>query len=99
MVARLNDELGLCCFARIRAMQRHELSRGVVVERAVRRVLVVAAPPGGNDRSRLGNSREPVLVQAFVAKLVVERVDIGFLGGLTWLDELERYAVAAGPLI
>src|SRR5262249_10812011 len=46
-----------------------------------------------------GKAQKPVLVEALVAELAVEALDVGVLVGLAWLDELELHAVAVSPLI
>ena len=66
-----------------------ELGRCQVVERAVRTHLVVIATPGGDEDTRLRETGEPLVVEAFVAEAAVEAFDEGVLGRLARLDELQ----------
>jgi transposase len=50
-----------------------ELRRSAIRERAMRPALVVIRSPRGNGRARLRQRTEPVLVQALVPELPVER--------------------------
>ena len=68
-------------------MLRRELRWRHPSAAAVRPYLVVVDPPARNLNTRLRQAPEPVLVQAFVAKLAVEALDVGILRGLAWLVE------------
>ena len=60
-------------------MQRGELGRRHSADRAVRPDFVVVAPPAGDVLPCLVQRLEPVLVQAFVAELAVEALDVAVL--------------------
>lgn len=49
--------------------------------------LVVVAPPVSDDLACLGKRGEPVLVEALVAELAVEALDVAVLHGLAWIDQ------------
>jgi hypothetical protein len=59
---------------------------GKTSERAVRADAVVVLAVVLDDRARLGEVREPVLVQALVPAAAVEAVDAGGLRRLAGLD-------------
>ncbi len=58
---------------------------------------VVLDPPRLNGLPRLLQRREPVAVEAFGAKVAVERLGEGVVRGLARPRELELHAVAVGP--
>jgi hypothetical protein len=60
-------------------MQSGELGRWHAAATAVRPDLVVVLPPGSDDSSGLGQSLEPMLVQALIAELAVEALDVAVL--------------------
>ena len=60
---------------------------------------VVIAAPGRDDRLGVLERREPVFVEAFVAELAVEALDVGVLGRLAGLDQQQLYAVGLRPLV
>ena len=62
--------------------------RGLIVQRRVGPVLIVIDPPVLDDPFCLGQRGEPVQVQAFFAKPAVETFDVGVLGRLARVDEL-----------
>ena len=74
-------------------------SRGLIVQRRVGPVLIVIDPPVLDDPFCLGQRGEPVQVQAFFAKPAVETFDVGVLGRLARVDEVELHAVIICPAI
>jgi hypothetical protein len=60
---------------------------------------VVVDPPRLNDLLRFGDAEKPVLVQAFVAKLAVETLDVGVFNRLAWSNEAQRDSVPVGPRV
>ena len=64
---------------------------------AVRPDLVVILAPGGDSRPRLGQGFEPVLVQALIAELSVEALDVAVLHGFPGLDQQMLDAVCLRP--
>jgi len=50
---------------------------------------VVLAMPASDDCYGMGEAHEPVLVQAFISKTAVERLDVGVLVRFAGLDLLE----------
>src|SRR5262245_55370251 len=80
-------------------MSRGELSRWHSPDPAVRARLVVIATPLGDHSSCVREGVEIVVVQAFVAKLPVEALDVGILRGLARGDELEIDAMTISPSI
>ena len=61
------------------------------------RSALVVLPPIFNDSPGMGEIREPVFVETFVAKRAVEALNEGVLRRLAGLDELQRDAVVVGP--
>jgi len=59
--------------------------------------LVVVISPCLDRCLRIDQAREVILVQAFIAKLSVEALDVGVLNGLPRLDEEKRYPVLVCP--
>lgn len=53
----------------------------------VRTNLVVVPPPIGDYLASLGQRCEPVLVEAFIAELAVEALDVAVLHGLAGFDQ------------
>ena len=78
-------------------MLRRELRWRHPSAAAVRPYLVVVDPPARNLNTRLLQALEPVLVQALVAELAVEALDVGVLRGLAWLVEDVAHALGLGP--
>lgn len=64
---------------------------------AVRSDLIVVPPPFADHLAGLGERGEPVLVQALVAELAVEALDVAVLHGAARLDQQMRDAVLLGP--
>ena len=58
-----------------------------IVERAVRPHFIVVLSPGFDDLARMIQADEPVFVEAFVAELPVEALDVGVLNRLAGPDE------------
>ena len=54
---------------------------------AVRPNLVVVPTPCGNLGACLAHALEPVLIEALVAELAVEALDVAVLHGPAWLDQ------------
>ena len=65
----------------------------------MRSVLVVIPSPGRNADSGFGQRTEPVLVEAFIPELAVDRLDEGILRGLARLNQLQFDVALIGPLI
>ena len=63
----------------------------------MRAFCVVIDPPVFDDLARLADAREPVLVQALIPEPAIEALDIGILGRLAWVDEIQLNAVVIGP--
>ena len=76
-----------------------EFCRGLIVQCAVRPMLVVISAPGGDQDTSLRQARKPVIIQALVPEAPVEALDEGVLSGFAGLDQLELNAVLAGPLV
>src|SRR5512139_3352955 len=64
-----------------------EASRWDATDAAVRAHLVVVATPVGDGLAGLLQRLEPVLVEALVAELAVEALDVAVLHGFARLDE------------
>lgn len=64
---------------------------------AVRPNLVVVPTPCGNLGACLAQALEPVLIEALVAELAVEALDVAVLHGTPWLDENVADMVLLGP--
>lgn len=54
---------------------------------AVRTYLVEVAPPIGDDLASLDQRREPVFIEAFIAELAVEALDVAVLHGFAGFDQ------------
>ena len=61
--------------------------------------LVVVLPPGRDNGAGVLQRDEPVFVEALVAELPVEALDVGVLGGLSGLGQHQLYPVGLRPLI
>jgi hypothetical protein len=61
--------------------------------------LVVIDPPGFDGLSCVVQGEEPVLVQALLAELAMEALDVAVLHGPVWLDEVQDDLVLVRPLI
>ena len=61
--------------------------------------LVVIAPPGGNHGSCVFEVAEVVIIEALIAKLAIETLDVGVLRRFASSDQLEIDAAAIGPTI
>jgi len=64
---------------------------------AVRSDFVIVDAPVGDDLACLLQRREPMIVEALVAKLAVEAFDVAVLHGLARLDQQVPNAVPLGP--
>ena len=65
--------------------------------RAVRSLGVVRLLPRLDDCSRVGETAEPMQIQALITKLAVEAFTVGILGGFARFDAVERDAVRIRP--
>ena len=74
-----------------------ELLGRAVSERLVRPELVVVAPPIFDDQPRMGERSKLVLVEAFVSETAVERFDVGVLGRLARVDEVQPNTPITSP--
>ena len=88
-----------CVIADLQSMLGRELRRRYSADRAVRSCFVVIASPLPDDGSSMRKVVEVVIVQALVAKLAVERLDVAVLHGPARLNELECDGVSVSPLI
>lgn len=59
--------------------------------------LVVFPRPDADHRLRMQWAGEPLIVQALVTEAVIERLDVGVLVWLAWINQPQRNAVAVGP--
>ena len=64
---------------------------------AVRPNLVVVPTPCGNLGACLAHALEPVLIEALVAELAVEALDVAVLHGPSWLDQEMPHAMGLRP--
>src|SRR3712207_4329967 len=62
-------------------------------------MLVVVEPPSLDDAARLGQAREPALVETFLAEAAVEALDRGVLHRLAGIDEEQLHAILVGPAV
>ena len=76
-----------------------EFCRGLIVQCAVRPMLVVVPAPGSDRDTGLKQARKPMVVQALIPKPAVEALDERVLRGFPGLDQLELNAMLAGPLV
>jgi hypothetical protein len=75
----------------------NELLGSAVAERLMRTELVVVAPPIFDNESSVGQGSELVFVEAFVSEAAVKRFDVGVLGWLTRVDEVQPNSPIASP--
>jgi hypothetical protein len=54
--------------------------------------------PRINDLPDIGQVLEPMLIQAAIPELTVERFYKGILCRLSWLDEMQPYPVSLAPM-
>ena len=47
----------------------------------------------------MGETAKPVQIQAFIAKLAIEALDVGVLGRFAWLDEVQGDAMRVRPRV
>src|SRR5271169_2404822 len=73
--------------------------RGQIAQGAVWAYPVVIDPPVFDGLAGVVQSQEPVLVQAFLAELAMERLDVAVLHGTARRDEMQRDLVFVSPLI
>src|SRR5579864_3615923 len=60
---------------------------------------VVLNAPRFDDAACVGETDEPVLVQALVAEFTVEAFDVRVLVGFAWANERQPHAAAIGPFV
>src|SRR5262249_55163766 len=58
---------------------------------------IVVLLAGLNDGSRMGETTEPMQIQAFITELAVEALDVGVLRRLAGCDEIEGNAMRIRP--
>jgi len=63
----------------------------------VRSFCVVVDPPVFDDLPRLADACEPVLIQTLIPEPPIETLDVGILGRLAWVDEVQLHAVVICP--
>ena len=80
-------------------MLGREFCRGLIVQCAVRPMLVVVSAPGGDQDTSLLQARKPVVIQAFIPEASIEALDERVLRRFASLNQLELNAMLAGPLI
>ena len=78
---------------------RGELGRCALVERRVRSMVVVVAPPEVQLPACIGQVEEHLYVQAFVAQSPVEALDVAVLDRPAWTDEVQVHTVPIGPVV
>lgn len=76
-----------------------EFCRGLIVQCAVRPMLVVVSAPSGDQDTSLRQARKPMVIQAFIPEATVEALDEGVLRGFAGLDQLQLNTMLAGPLV
>ena len=74
-------------------MLGREFCRGLIVQCAVRPMLVVVSAPNGDQDTCVLQGRKPVVIQALVPDAPVEALDERILRGFTCLDQLELNTV------
>ncbi len=87
----------ICSGTGLNPLLLRELCRANPTQAAVEPDFVVVLPPFSNSLSGLGQSQEPLLVQALVPELAVETLDVAVLHGPTRLRQDRPHAVCAGP--
>ncbi len=60
---------------------------------------VVVDPPVFDDFACFTDAREPVLVQAFLSEPAIEAFDVGILGRLAGINEVQLNALVISPRI
>ncbi len=68
-------------------MLRGEFRRWYAPDAAVRSGFVVVTAPACDFASRIGQTREPVLVETFVPEAAVEALNVGILRRTAWLNQ------------
>jgi hypothetical protein len=74
-----------------------EFLKDFVFQTAVWAFCVVIDPPIFYDFAGFADAGEPVLVQALIPEPVIETFDIGILGWLARIDEVQLHTVIIGP--
>lgn len=80
-------------------MLGREFCRGLIVQCAVRPMLIVVSALGGDQDTALLQAHKPMVIQALISEAPVEALDERVLRGLARLNQFELNAVPAGPLI
>ena len=80
-------------------MLGREFCRGLIVQCAVRSMLIVVPAPGGDQDTSLRQARKPMVIQALVPEAPVEALDERVLRGFARLDQFELHAMLVGPLV
>ena len=80
-------------------MLGREFCRGLIVQCAVRPMLVVVSAPSGDQDTSLRQARKPVVIQALIPEASVEALDERVLRGFPGLDQFELNAMLAGTLV
>ena len=80
-------------------MLGRELCRGLIIQCAVRPMLVVVPAPGGDQDTSLWQARKPIVIQALISEASIEALDERVLRGFPGLDQFELNAMLAGPLV
>lgn len=65
----------------------------------MRPFLVVVLTQRRYERPSMRETCEPVLVEAFIPELTVERLDICVLRRLALPNQFQRHAIGVGPLV
>ena len=79
-------------------MLSREFCRGLIVQCAMRPMLVVISAPSGDQDTSLWQARKPVVIQELIPEAAVEALDKGILRGFAGLDQLELNTMLASPL-
>ena len=80
-------------------MLGREFCRGLIVQCAVRPMLVVVSAPSSDQDTSLLQTGKPVVIQALIPEAPIEALDERVLSRLAGLDQLELNAMLAGPLV
>ena len=67
-------------------MLGREFCRGLIVQCAVRSMLIVVPAPGGDQDTSLRQTRKPMVIQALIPEAPVEALDERILRGFPGLD-------------
>ena len=87
----------ICSSIGLNPLLLRELSRENPTQATVGPDFVVVLPPLRNALSGLGQTQEPLLVQALVPKLAVKALEVAVLHRPAWLSQYVPHVVCAGP--